>query len=119
MADPLRYPFLSHPKHPKPRQAQAALDAAALWLCQSGELLRIYQIWPDITQRSPNLHKVLAERLNQILAQKGRALNTSLACHCHPEIVSLIFQINEGDELGAWAEKTIPLRLFWDRDEIN
>jgi len=118
MANPLRHPILSHQKHPTPKRAQAALDAASLWLCQSGELLRIYQVWPDITQRSPNLHKILAERLNQILDDKGRRLNTELACHCHPEIVSVIFQINEGNERGAWAETTIPLRLYYDKGDL-
>lgn len=119
MENPLRQPILSHQKHPTPKRAQAALDAASLWLCQSGELLRIYQVWPDFTQRSQNLHKVMAERLTRFLASKGSQVRVNLACHCHDEIVSIAMQLEAEGAPEPTADKTIPLRLFYEKEDLS
>ena len=119
MANPLRHPIINHQKLPKPKKAQAALDAASMWLCQSGELLRIYQVWPDFTQRSQNLPKVLAERLTRFLADKSGQTRINMACHCHDQIVSIALQIENQGEPEPTADATIPLRLFWDERDLE
>lgn len=94
-------------------QVQAALDGEALRLCQTGELRKIYEVWPDFTQRSQNLHKIILDNLlNSTLTRGGAEVN--LACHCHNDIVSIALQVNRHvARPEPCAEKTIPVRLFW------
>ena len=113
MTDPLRQPVFSHQPIRARSQVQAALDGETLQLCQTGELRRIYEVWPDFTQRSQNLHKVILERLLNSMLTKGGA-EVNLACHCHEDIVSIALQVNRDlARPEPAAEKTIPVRLFW------
>lgn len=114
MSDPLRAPVLTHRPLPVPKRAQAALNAACLWLNQSGELQRIYEVWPDFPQRSTAVHKLLTARLaSHLLTRQGSQTKINFACHCHPNIVSIALQVeDEGGETG-FADVVIPLRLFY------
>lgn len=113
--DPLRQPVLSHPPMRARSSVQIALEAECTWLCQSGTLRKLYDVWPDFTQRSRELHKIVLERLLCTPLTKGGA-EVNLATHCHEDIVSIALQVNRNlAKPEPIAEKTIPIRLFWDK----
>lgn len=117
MADPLRQPFFKHQPHtPKP-QVQAALDAECVWLCQSGELLRIYQVWPDFQTRSDAAHRLIIPRLRDRFLRIDKQVEVNLAIHCHETIVSAALQVQRPALPEPCADKVIPITLFYDKDE--
>jgi hypothetical protein len=91
VADSLRVPLIKNQPYEVRREVRAALLSEIAWICGTNQIDQIYAAWPDFTGRSIALHKLIVDRL----AAKFPNQHPELACHCHDNTVSLVFQVNK------------------------
>lgn len=115
--DVLREPILKREPMLVPHDVVAALSAEVMWLCRSGELDKLYEVYPCFNSRSAALEALFKEQRVAMLAQRFRNRQVLFVAHCHSDCVSLVLQVMDvkGRPTPA-ADETIGLRL---REGLN
>lgn len=90
----------------------AALAAEVIWLCRSGELDQLYNVYPDFMSRTAAMQRVFKIYRSEGVAKKfpGRTVHFVAACHDHG--ASLVLQVMDrhGRAMPA-ADALISIRL--------